>query len=188
MKRTGYSDFASVLDTFIRSQIPPRLIDEPGWNRLLEGMSELPASVADAKFGFECDLSDAEAGADFSLAVLPDSPMARWLIERGNREETDASTAALANYFDELARPDSFLSGLFDSAIFEYDVASTLKEHGLPLPSLFLNLRRDGRVEHLNAGIVDAALAFATGGAPDPRRLHFLEGIWRVFPPNTRLS
>ena len=182
-----HTGFASVLDDVVRSRIPARLIDEPGWARLLEGMSGLPAWAADGTFGFECDLSVAEAWADLSLSVAPEAAMAGWLVERGRREGADAPAAALADYFDELARPGSFLARLFKAAILEYDIPPAPEAGVLPAPGLFLCLRRGRGPEYVNAGIIDAVLAFATASTPDPRRLRVLEAIWRAFPPGVRL-
>ena len=180
-------DFASALDSLVRPHIPARLIDEPGWECLLRGMSGLPSPAADGKFGFECDLAATGASADLSLAAPPGSPMARWLIERGRREGADAPAVALANYLDELERPGSFLADLFDGTILEYDMDPASEDRERPPPGLFLCLRRDRDPNHVNAGIVDAALAFATGAAPDPRRLRVLEAIWQAFPTGARL-
>ncbi len=182
-----FPSFASVLDGLVRSHIPARLIDQPGWDRLLRGMSGLPSFAADAKFGFEFDLAAPDTGTDLSLAVPPGWPMTHWLIERGHRKGADASDAALASYLGELARPGSFLANLFDGTILEYDIDSASEDRELPPPGLFLCLRKDRDQKHLNAGAVEGALAFATATVPDPRRLRVLETIWQTFPTDARL-
>jgi len=95
---------------------------------------------------------------------------------------------ALAHCLYELGRDGSFLSGQFDGVILECDTDLTPEGYAPPSPGLFLRLRRDRNPSHVNAGIVDAALSFATAAVPDPHRLRMLEAVLQALPTGARLS
>lgn len=173
----------------IRPQVSARLIDGPGWERLLERADESPPTMAAFPFGFELPLQDPEPRADLGLSLVGESRTASFYQERNRAGEADPSAARLAGLLDETDREDSFLRRVIGrKMLLEYD-AGRASDGGRPDPGVFLYpvedaIAGDGqRLREL--GAVHDALVLACGWSPDTAERQHLEAVYRRLNPDT---
>ena len=134
--------FASLL-AGCRSLFPPTLVDDAGWRRLLDRAKLLPASVADAQFGFEFHLAEAGAEADLCVVALPGSELSRHYVREGARAAPGSAAAALgAGLREQTANPASYLADSVDAVVLEYDLAGLAPRRPPPPPGIFFVPRK----------------------------------------------
>ena len=186
------ADSMGELLTRIRPQISARLIDGPGWERLLERAQETPATMAAFPVGFEIPLQDPVPRADFGVTLVGDSRTAALYQNRGRSGEADASTAGLAWLLDETDREDSLLRRVVGrKMLLEFDVDPS-PDRGHQAPGVFLYpvegaLAGDGRqMEEL--GAVHDALAHACGFSPVAAERRQLERVYRMLKSGTLIK
>ena len=116
-----------------RPLFPPALVDDAGWERLLEGAKPLPRCVIDTLFGFEFHLAEPRAAADLCVVAFPDSDLARHYIRAGapgerarGRTENRSLAAALRQQAEE---PESWLARSVAYMLLEYDLAGPAPPH-----------------------------------------------------------
>ncbi len=145
--RIAYCSLGSLLEEF-HSLFPPALIDGSGWERVEALTTRLPAYTADSRFGFEFDLSDANATADFCAIVLPGSRLADFYEESALDLAGPGFGAFLVH---QREAPQSFLARTGAIIILEYDLAgSPPGQHGPP--GIFITNRDtpDGPAVHIH--------------------------------------
>ena len=176
-------DTASLADilVLVRSQMPEALIDGRGWDRLLARAERLPASAADAMFGFECRLDHAEARADLLLSVLPNTPFARSLA-RSDTSGGEAKSASLARFLSEMRRQGSRFAAAVDLVALEYDMASADE---LAAPGVFL--RSAAESGHADAGVLTGAIALAAGWSEKLSERNGVARVLAALPPGAAI-
>jgi len=186
------ADSMADLLTRIRPQISARLIDGPGWERLLERAQETPATMAAFPFGFEIPLQDPAPRADFGVTLVGDSRTAALYQARGRSGEADASTAGLAWLLDETDREDSLLRRVVGrKMLMEFDVdPSPDREHQAPGVFLYpVEGALTGDRRQVGAlGAVHDALAHACGFGPVAAERRQLERVYRLLEPGTLIK
>ena len=166
--------FAGVLG-LVRRMLPEGLIDDSAWERLAMRAGRLPASAADAMFGFECRLGEPEASADLLLTVPRDTPFAAALVRVG--AAGDPKSVALARLLTELQQPCSPLGATVDLVALEYDVAGL---RSFPAAGVFL--RSAAESGHAEAGLLTRALALASDWHADMPERQGVERILAALP------
>lgn len=176
-------DAASLADilVLVRAQMPEALIDDRGWDRLLARAERLPASAADAMFGFECRLDRAEACADLLLSVPPNTPFARSLARSGT-SVGEAKPASLARFLCEMRRQGSLFATVFDLVALEYDSTGADER---AVPGFFL--RSVAESGHCDAGILTGAIALAAGWSEKPTERNGVARILAALPPGAAI-
>ena len=180
--------FASLL-AGCRSLFPPTLVDDAGWRRLLDRAKRLPASVADAQFGFEFHLAEAGAEADLCVVALPGSELSRHYVREGARAAPGSAAAALgAGLREQTANPASYLADSVDAVVLEYDLAGLAPRRPPPAPGIFFVPRkgapasRRGFTEHRDPARLLAALAATAGWRGAGKLLRSVERIVAALP------
>ena len=117
---------------------PSALLSGGGWIRLQTMADRLPLAVIDQRFGFEFDLSNDFARADFCVCPVRGSALATHYIGRSAAAPPGSAAAALGAC---LARngedPNSFLASREGDVVLEYDVPDVLPSESAP-PGIFL--------------------------------------------------
>ena len=180
--------FASLL-AGCRSLFPPTLVDDAGWRCLLDRAKLLPASVADAQFGFEFHLAEAGAEADLCVVALPGSELSRHYVREGARAAPGSAAAALgAGLREQTANPASYLADSVDAVVLEYDLAGLAPRRPPPAPGIFFVPRkgapasRRGFTEHRDPARLLAALAATAGWRGAGKLLRSVERIVAALP------
>lgn len=158
----AYDSLGSLLEEF-RSLFPAALIDDSGWERVEALTTRLPAYTADSRFGFEFDLGNTIAAADFCAMVPPGSRLAAFYEESAFGLAGPGFGAFLVQQREDR---QSFLARTGATIILEYDLAgSPPGQHGPP--GVFVTNRDtpEGPAIHIHnepAGLI-AALESAAG-------------------------
>lgn len=169
------ASFADVL-RMARSVLPEALVDGHGWARLAARAGRLPATAADAMFGFECRLDRREAQADLLLSVLPQAGFADALI--GEDIAAVPRASSLARLLSALRQPRSAVATAVDLVALEYDVADTADAQA---PGVFL--RSTAESGYADSGLLTAAIALAAGWNEDPCVRDGVARVLAALPP-----
>ena len=177
--------------SMIRPQISARILDGPGWERLLERAGEVPGTFAAFPFGFEIPLHDPALRADFGVSLVGDSLTAAQYQERNRSGKADASTARLAWLLDKTDRKDSPLRRAAGrKMLLEYDIDPD-PDGERPDPGVFLYpvdgmlAGGGGQLEEL--GTIHDALVHAGGWSPVAAERRHLERVYGILTPDTSL-
>ena len=120
---------------FTRRFVPEELLDDSGWERLLDRIGDLPAwAVMSSVAGFEFRLWDPEPSADFIPSVWAPSSMVDYFVARGLVAPAGSRPAALGAFLSQMKSDAWPASGLL-----EYDVVD-VPPGERPDPGLFVNV------------------------------------------------
>ena len=182
MAQSGEGRLADVL-SLARSVLPEQLIDRSGWERLEARATDLPACAAEASFGFECRLDDAEASADLLLSVPPNGRFADALVRPGASGEGGSSSAAsLARFLTWWRRPASPVAEMVDFVALEYDILDVVDS---PAPGFFLRSAADSG--YADPGLLSQAIALAAGWERERSGSRGIARILSALPPGAAL-
>lgn len=172
----------------IRELIPHALIDDPGWNRLLQRVGELPAEPDVSRCGFEFRLGETRASADFCAVVAPGEALAEHYIRQAQAAPSGSPAAALGHYLVQLGEPEAaprWVAG----TLLEYDVAAA--EAGQSAPGVFLRVRRArecGGAQRWSARELTATVARAVGWEPDQGEQLAVERLCAALPAGAEVA
>ena len=183
-----FRDSVSELQPFV----PRSLIDDRGWERLLERVGSLPGSAVAAGVGFEFRLVGS-ASTDVAVSVAPGSPLLAYYVARGKEAQPGSAATSLGRFFRKATGSEcasgSPLSGWFEGAMLEYDVVAATP--GQPAdPGLFVRLvhERPGRPGLPLPGVLAATLASAVGWSEDEDEVRAVESVFAALPPGGRVG
>ncbi len=170
--------------------VPRSLIDDRGWERLLDRVGDLPGWATAANVGFEFRLVG-DASADLAVVVWRGAPLLDYYLGPG--KEAGGSAASLAGFLARLADTETssgcHRSDWFQSAMLEYDVAEALPGPHAD-PGLFIRLVHDGpnRPRLPSPGALAATLASAVGWMEDTDHARAVERALAALPPGGRVG
>lgn len=174
--------FAHVL-RLVRSVLPEALIDREGWERLDARAGGLPVDAADASFGFEVRLDDAEASADLLLSVPSGGRFADALVRSGVvGERGDSAAASLARFLTRWQRPGSPVAAAVDFVALEYDIVGATDSAA---PGFFLRSAAESGYD--DPGLLSRALALAAGWDESPFEKRGIARVLSALPPGAAL-
>ena len=176
-----------------RDQIPPVLVDGPGWDKLVERARGLPVSLGGFGFGFELPLHEREPRADLGVPLFAGSRSAAHFEEWCLSQRTDSSMKAVVPLLREMGREESDLRRVVgDKLMLEYDIDPA--HRGVPPdPGIFLYTDDtppgDGPVQRLeDVEIVANAVDAASSREPDAAERRQVERLFRAMPPDTYIG
>ena len=183
--------FAALLER-LRSMIPPVLIGNGAWDRLLERARPLPATMAAFPFGFELPLHQSEPGADLGVSLVGGTMPAAYFEKRGRPDDADSSNANIARLLHATESEASHLRQVVGrKMMLEYDVASA-PPGARPAPGIFLRpaerpIIGDGqRLD--DVWVVLDALVSAVAWSPDAAERRQIEQVYMAQKPDTRID
>ena len=180
----SFGEFLSEL----RGLFPPALVDGSGWERLMELAHRLPVHVIDNRFGFEFDLCDPDAAADFCVVPPPGSRLAEFYVQQGELAPPASAAAALGAFLAvQASDPKGLLSEGKGGIILEYDLVGVSSWQSPP-PGIFIvsgSEQDESLREKLfgDPGHLAAALWAVAGWTPDEAILQQMMGVCRALPP-----
>ena len=120
---------------FTRRFVPKALLDDSGWEQLLDRIGHLPAwAIMGSVAGFEFRLWDPEPSADFIPSVWGSSALVDYFAEQGRAAPSGSRSAALGAFLSQMSADAWPASGLL-----EYDVVD-VPPYERPDPGLFVNI------------------------------------------------
>ena len=177
----------------LRILFPPALLDGSGWERLLALAHRLPFQVIDNRFGFEFDLRDPDAAADFCVVPPPGTPLAEFYVRQGELASPDSAAAALGAFLAEQASdPQALLSESGGGVILEYDLVGMSANQPRP-PGIFIvtsEVQDESGRERLfgDPERLAAALWAVSGRTPDADVLREMLRVYRALLPIAGVS
>ena len=168
----------------LRDRIPPVLIGDPEWERVLARAQSLPASVAAFPFGFELPLHAPEPTADLGVSVVGGGRTAAFFEETAHAEDADRAARGVARLLAQTEPEDSRLRRVAGrKMLLEYDIDAT-GQGAHPDPGLFLypaegvllGDRSRDRLRDLH--VVAEAIAAATGRDLDDAKRQQVERVY----------
>ena len=177
-----------------KSRIPPALIDDAGWDGLVERSSGLPISLATPGFGFELRLHESEPRADLGLMLFYGSQSAAQFEEWSRSRPEDMSAKAIVGLLQEMGREGTALHRIADAKLmFEYDVDP---EHPGPFPDpgIFLYPTADALTdpglvqEPEDLCAVADAVAAACGWEPNSAERRHAEQLFLAMPSGVQIG
>lgn len=173
-----------------RDRIPPTLIGDQEWERLLGRVRDLPVTIAAFPFGFEVPLHESNPRADFGASLVGGSRTAEILQEAGQSARADLATAGMVSFLNETDQEESPLRRIAGRKIMvEYDIDSALPGETTS-PAIFLypegqTLAGGGGEQQLeDLGIILGALDTAVNQEPDPAERRQVELVYRALNPD----
>lgn len=150
-------------------------------------------------FGFESRLSDPEPACDFFLVAAPGTRFARYLVERGARDDATPTDAALGWYLTEVGRSGSFLSRWLSDVWLEYDIVEGRMDRPAPRGVFLEGHGRDAEAHPLthatrrreklgNPGVMTAAMTAAVGREESPAERMAVEALFAALPEGAGCS
>ena len=122
----------------LRGRIPPALIGEREWERVLERADPLPPAMAAFPFGFELPLHSSLPTADLGVSVVGGGRTAAFFEEAARSEDADKTAQGVARLLAETKPEDSRLRRVAGrKMLLEYDIDAT-GQGAHPDPGLFL--------------------------------------------------
>ena len=176
----AYDSLGSFLED-TRSLIPPELMGEPGWERLLALTRRLPFCAADSRFGFEFHLYDPNPTGDFCVISTPSTRLAEFYQQQTADSASGlAGTDFIAFLVAQAKDTDSFLARTKKGIILEYDLASALPG-AYCNPGIFFvpsdHPESDQAPLYQDPAALVAALQSAAGWDPDTAELRHVERV-----------
>lgn len=172
-----------------RDRIPPTLIGDQEWERLVGRVRDLPVTIAAFPFGFEVPLHESNPRADFGASLVGGSRTAEILQEAERSVRADLATAGMVSFLNETDREESPLRRIAGRKIMiEYDIDSAPPEESTS-PAIFLypegrTLAGGGGEQQLEElGIILEALDTAVNQDPDPAERQQVELVYRALSP-----
>ena len=173
----------------LQSCVSPALLDEAGWQPILDAAGQWPVTCGAHVFGFEFRLLDPRPGADFGLTLVPDGRTADWIRHRAGEATAPPFMGRLAELLDAMGAEGDPLNRAIDRAILEIDIISASSSAPRD-PGVFLYFRwREAGVaplERPDAEVVLAALNAAVGWTNDAEEQRLAARILRAVPPGAR--
>ena len=178
----------------LRSHVPPALIGDPEWKRLLERVYPLPVTMAAFPFGFELPLHEARPRADFGAPVIGGSRSTAFFEEAGRATGASPSAAGIARLLAATEAEDSPLRRIAGRLVgLEWDIDST--GDGLqPDPGIFLYANKGALVGDRSPrglrdlGVMADAIASATGTDLDTATRRQVEGLYFAMEPESMIG
>ena len=122
----------------LHGRIPPALIGEREWERVLERADPLPPAMAAFPFGFELPLHSSLPTADLGVSVVGGGRTAAFFEEAARSEDADQAARGVARLLAETKPEDSRLRRVAGrKMLLEYDIDAT-GQGAHPDPGLFL--------------------------------------------------
>ena len=180
----SFGDFLSEL----RSLFPSALVGDSGWERLMALAHRLPLHVIDNRFGFEFDLCDPDAAADFCVVPPLGSRLAEFYVRQGKLAPQASAAAALGTFLDAQANdPKGLLLEGKGGIILEYDLVGISSDQSPP-PGIFIvsGAEQDESLREKlfgYPGSLAAALWAVSGWTPDEAILQQMLRVCRALPP-----
>ena len=177
----------------LRGRIPPILIGETQWQRMVERARDLPVSLAAFPFGFELPLHEIRPGADFGVSIVGGSRSAAHFENSGRSHGADSSSRGIAWLLQQTEPKDSPLRRIAGrKMLLEYDIEPTgLGTH--PDPGIFLYppegmLAGDrSRDRAQDMAVVLEAVASAAGLSLQAAERQQVERVFMAMKPNTSM-
>ncbi len=167
----------------LHGRIPPALIGEREWERVLERAGPLPPAMAAFPFGFELPLHSSLPTADLGVSVVGGGRTAAFFEEAARSEDADKAAQGVAWLLAETGPEDSRLRRVAGrKMLLEYDIDAAQGAH--PDPGLFLYpaegvLLGDRSRDRLgDLQVVVEAIAAATGRDLDDAKREQVEGVY----------
>ncbi len=119
-----------------RNRIPPVLIGDREWERVLECADRLPITMGAFPFGFELPLHERSPEADLGVSLTSGTKAAKFFEQRARADRTDGTAGALVRLFERMDAGFSPLREIVGRKVMlEYDIARSLPHR---VPGLFL--------------------------------------------------
>ncbi len=186
----GPGSMRGLLERF-RHRIPPLLVGEREWERLLERAAGLPATLGAFPFGFELPLHDTRPTADLGVSLLGGSRSAAFFADRPQSAGAEASAARITRLLDQTRPEGSSLRRVAGrKMLLEYDIPPTGGD-AFPEPGIFLYpeegmLVGDGLDRRRrDLGVVVDAVVAAAGWDVDSAERRQIERVYRALEPDT---
>ena len=168
----------------LHGRIPPVLIGEREWERVLERAGPLPPAMAAFPFGFELPLHSSLPTADLGVSVVGGGRTAAFFEEAARSEDADSAAQGVARLLAETKPEESRLRRVAGrKMLLEYDIDATGQgahpEPGLflyPAEGVLLGDRSRDRLGDLQ--VVVEAIAAATGRDLDDAKREQVEGVY----------
>ncbi len=187
----GSGSLRELLQRF-RHRIPPLLVGEHGWKRLLERAAGLPATLGAFPFGLELPLHETWPSADLGVSLLGGSRSAAFFTDRPRSASAEATAVRITRLLDQTRPEASSLRRVAGrKMLLEYDITPT--EDDFPEPGIFLYpeegmlvgdgadpLRRD-------LGVVVDAVVAAAGWNIDSAERREIEQVYLAMKPETEI-
>lgn len=175
----------------LRSRIPPELIGDPEWRRLLERVYPLPVTMAAFPFGFELPLHESGPRADFGAPVIGGSLSAPFFEQAGRAAGASPSAAGIARLLAETEAEDAPLRRVAGRLVgLEYDIDATgAGVH--PEPGIFLYASKGALVGDRSPqglgdlGMMADAVTSAAGNDLDPATRRQVEKLYLAMEPES---
>ena len=107
----------------LHGRIPPALIGEREWERVLERAGPLPPAMAAFPFGFELPLHSSLPTADLGVSVVGGGRTAAFFEEAARSEDADKAAQGVARLLAETGPEDSRLRRVAGrKMLLEYDI------------------------------------------------------------------
>ena len=182
---TAYPSLGSLLAE-VQSLVPPGLIGDDGWEKVQALTSRLPACAAESRFGFEFDLFDPAATADFCVLLMPGSPITDFYEQQLETTGPELAGQGFQDFLRSQTRaPRSFLKRTGGGIILEYDLAqSPAGRHQPPGVFIVTSSLAEGQGTRLHddlPGLV-AALESSAGWHPGTIDMGEVKRVWEAAP------
>ena len=178
----------------LRHRVPPVLIGNREWERLVERACDLPSTIAAFPFGFELPLHKRRPGADLGVSVAGGTGPAAFFEERGRREDADRPALGIAWLLRETEPDASPLRQVVGrNMVLEYDIESA-SDVACPHPGIFLRpserlIVGDGASQRVrDIRCVLDAVTFAAGWNPDAAERRWAERVYRAQTVDTHIA
>ena len=186
----GPGSMRELLERF-RHRVPPLLVGEREWGRLLERAGGLPATLGAFPFGLELPLHDTRPRADLGVSLLGGSRSAAIFADRPQCASAESSEARIVRLLDQTRSEESPLRRVAGrKMLLEYDIPPTGGD-AFPEPGIFLYpeegmLIGDGSERRRrDLGVVVDAVVAAAGWDVDSAERREIERVYRALEPDT---
>ncbi len=161
--------------------VAPALLDQEGWQPVIDAARQWPPSCAAIPFGFEIQLRKPQPRADFGITLTAEGLTADWIRNQAEKQDAPPFMVRLAHLLNTLRDEDSALKREIMRIMLEIDIASAVSsEDRNPGVFLYFGKSADGRPRDTDA--VLSALNAAAGWADDPAELRLARDFGRAIP------
>ena len=173
-----------------RNMIPPVLIGDREWERVLECADRLPITMGAFPFGFELPLHERNPEADLGVSLTSGTEAARFFEQRARADGTDGTAGALVRLFERMDAEVSPLREIVGRKVMlEYDIGRSLPHR---VPGLFLRPGERPIVgaggQQNDVGTVADALVASVGWEMTAGERENVERAYVMQPADTRMD
>ena len=175
-----------------RNRVSPILVDDQGWERILECARELPITMGALPFGFELPLHEVRPEADFGASLASGTSTASVFEERARNDETNKTANSISTLFNNMDSENSPLREIVGRKLMlEYDIGSA-QGRKPTRPGMFLRPSErpiaGGSDQRNDLNIVIDALVSGAGWESRDARSEAVERVYRMLPEGTRID